>query len=127
MRATVAEAARVGETARAKHRSGRCQARLPSSCARCRLSQCSTPPANRGCGGVDGLLARARRPTRGTERSDAFSRRRGKLGKTRKQATSAPTLAAVWCGPVELTGALRRQPQFEGSRLTRLAVEAESS
>ena len=52
---------------------------------------------------------------------------RGRLGKNSKQGTSAPTLAAVWGGPVELMGALRHQPEFEGLRLTQLAVEAQSS
>ena len=52
---------------------------------------------------------------------------RGKLGKNSKQGTSAPTLAAVWGGPVELMGALRHQPEFEGLRLTHLVVEAQSS
>ena len=52
---------------------------------------------------------------------------RGKLGKNSKQGTSAPTLAAAWGGPVELMGALRRPPEFEGLRLTQLMVEAESS
>src|SRR4051794_39769814 len=52
---------------------------------------------------------------------------RGKLGKNSKQGTSAPTLAAVWGGPVELMGALRHQPEFEGLRLTQLVVEAQSS
>jgi hypothetical protein len=52
---------------------------------------------------------------------------RGKLGKNSKQGTSAPTLAAVWGGPVELMGALRNQPEFEGLRLTQLVVEAQSS
>jgi hypothetical protein len=52
---------------------------------------------------------------------------RGKLGKNSKQGTSAPTLAAVWGGPVELMGALRHQPEFEGLRLTHVVVEAQSS
>src|SRR3954447_25884550 len=52
---------------------------------------------------------------------------RGKLGKNSKQGTSAPTLAAVWGGPVELMGALRHQPEFEGLRLTQVVVEAQSS
>ncbi len=52
---------------------------------------------------------------------------RGKLGKNSKQGTSAPTLAAVWGGPVELMGALRHQPEFEALRLTHVVVEAQSS
>src|SRR5437660_929425 len=52
---------------------------------------------------------------------------RGRLGKNSKQGTSSPTLAAVWGGPVELMGALRHQPEFEGLRLTQLVVEAQSS
>ena len=52
---------------------------------------------------------------------------RSKLGKNSKQGTSAPTLAAVWAGPVELMGALRDQPEFEGLRLTHIAVEAQSA
>jgi Domain of unknown function (DUF6946) len=51
---------------------------------------------------------------------------RGKLGKNSKQGTSAPTLATIWAGPVELMGALRDRPEFEGLRLTRIAVEAQS-
>jgi hypothetical protein len=47
---------------------------------------------------------------------------RGKLGKNNKQGTSAPTLAAVWAGPVDLMGALQHQPEFEGLRLTHIAV-----
>jgi hypothetical protein len=52
---------------------------------------------------------------------------RGKLGKNSRQGTSAPTLAAVWAGPVDLMGALRQQPEFEGLRLTHLAAEAQSA
>src|SRR5215213_11442178 len=52
---------------------------------------------------------------------------RGKLGKNSKQGTSAPTLAAVWGGPVELMGALQQQPALEGLRLTHVVVEAQSS
>ena len=58
---------------------------------------------------------------------DSHEQWRGKLGKNSKQGTSAPTLAAVWGGPVELMGALRHQPGFEGLRLTQLVVEAQSS
>ena len=51
---------------------------------------------------------------RGDERLYSHAQWRGKLGKNSKQGTSAPTLAAVWAGPVELMGALRQQPEFEG-------------
>lgn len=52
---------------------------------------------------------------------------RGRLGKNSKQGTSAPTLAAVWAGPVEVMGALRHQPALEGLRLTDFVVEAQSA
>lgn len=47
--------------------------------------------------------------------------------KNREQGTSAPALAAVWAGPVEVMGALRRVPALEGFRLTRVVVEAQSA
>jgi hypothetical protein len=52
---------------------------------------------------------------------------RSKLGKNSRQGTSAPTLAAVWGGPVELMGALQHQLLFDGLQITRLVVEAQSS
>jgi len=64
---------------------------------------------------------------RGDEPLHSHAEWRGKLGKNSKQGTSAPTLAAVWGGPVELMGALRHQPELHGLRLTRLVVEAQSS
>src|SRR3954454_5234491 len=64
---------------------------------------------------------------RGDKRLRSHAEWRGKLGKNSKQGTSAPTLAAVWGGPVELMGALRHQPAFEGLQITRLVVEAQSS
>lgn len=64
---------------------------------------------------------------RGAKPLHSHSQWRGKLGKNSKQGTSAPTLAAVWAGPVELMGALRHQPEFEGLRLTHIAVEAQSA
>ena len=64
---------------------------------------------------------------RGEQPLDSHAQWRGKLGKNSKQGTSAPTLAAVWGGPVELMGALRHQPEFEGLRLTHVVVEAQSS
>ena len=84
------------------------------------------------------VRGRPRRPTRGRQlttrafwRGDkplhSHAQWRGKLGKNSKQGTSAPTLAAVWGGPVELMGALRHQPEFEGLRLTHVVVEAQSS
>lgn len=57
----------------------------------------------------------------------SHARWRGHLGKNSKQGTSAPTLAAVWAGPVEVMGALQNQPEFEGLRLTHIAVEAQSA
>jgi hypothetical protein len=47
--------------------------------------------------------------------------------KNRRAGTSAPTLAAVWAGPVETFGALRGQPVFDGLALERIVVERESS
>ncbi len=52
---------------------------------------------------------------------------RGRLGKNSKHGTSAPTLATAWAGPVEVMGALRRQPALEGLRLTQIAAEAQSA
>jgi hypothetical protein len=46
--------------------------------------------------------------------------------KNRKQGTSAPTLAAVWSGPVELHGALSREPHLRDLCLTKVVVERES-
>ena len=47
-------------------------------------------------------------------------------GKNREQGTSAPTLAAVWAGPIELMGAIRDEPAFDGLKLTGVVAEAQS-
>jgi hypothetical protein len=52
---------------------------------------------------------------------------RQRLGKNSKQGTSAPTLASVWAGPVELMGALRHQSELQELHLTHIAVEAQSA
>jgi hypothetical protein len=46
--------------------------------------------------------------------------------KNRQQGTSAPTLATVWSGPVEVLGALGRAPQFAGLLVEEIVVERES-
>jgi hypothetical protein len=63
---------------------------------------------------------------RGDQPLHSYAQWRAKLGKNSKQGTSAPTLAAVWAGPVELMGVLRDQPALEGLRLTHITVEAQS-
>ena len=47
--------------------------------------------------------------------------------KNRRQGTSAPTLAAVWAGPVELFGALHREPRLDGLVVDEIVVEAQSA
>jgi hypothetical protein len=64
---------------------------------------------------------------RGNQPLHSHAQWRGKLGKNSKQGTSAPTLAAVWAGPVDLVGVLERQPRFGGMHLTLIAVEAQSA
>src|SRR4051812_30959182 len=64
---------------------------------------------------------------RAAESLNSHAQWRGRLGKNRKQGTSAPTLAAVWAGPIELMGALGHQPHFTGLRLTSVTVEAQSA
>jgi len=47
--------------------------------------------------------------------------------KNRRPGTSAPTLAAVWAGPVELFGALHRQPALLGLVIDDVVVEGQSA
>jgi hypothetical protein len=47
--------------------------------------------------------------------------------KNRRKGTSAPTLAEVWAGPLELFGALRHQDALQGLRVTEIVVEARSA
>lgn len=47
--------------------------------------------------------------------------------KNRRQGTSAPTLAAVWAGPVDLYGALHQQPALTGLVIDEVLVERQSS
>jgi hypothetical protein len=57
----------------------------------------------------------------------SFADWRGRLGpKNSRQGTSAPTLAAVWTGPVELFGALRNQGSLSEAIITDVVVEAQS-
>jgi hypothetical protein len=46
--------------------------------------------------------------------------------KNRRQGTSAPTLAAVWAGPVELFGALGQQDALRELTIDEICVEAQS-
>lgn len=48
-------------------------------------------------------------------------------GKNRRLGTSAPTLAAVRAGPVELFGALQRQPALTGLVMDEVVVERQSA
>lgn len=47
--------------------------------------------------------------------------------KNARAGTSAPTLAAVWAGPVELFGALESAPALAGALMDKIVVEAQSS
>jgi hypothetical protein len=46
--------------------------------------------------------------------------------KNARTGTSAPTLAAVWAGPVELVGALESAPAVAGAPIEKIVVEAQS-
>jgi hypothetical protein len=53
-------------------------------------------------------------------RLNSYADWRRRLGKKNsRQGTSAPTLAAVWAGPLELFGALRHQPTLNGLTIAR--------
>ena len=47
--------------------------------------------------------------------------------KTKKAGTSAPTLAAMWAGPVELWGALHLEPAFDGAVIDKVVAEVQAS
>ena len=45
----------------------------------------------------------------------------------RTKRTSAPTLAAIWAGPVELWGALQLEPAFDGAVIDKVVAEAQAA
>ena len=47
--------------------------------------------------------------------------------KNKKAGTSAPTLAAIWAGPVELWGALHLEPAFDGAVIDKVVAEAQAA
>lgn len=47
--------------------------------------------------------------------------------KNRRKGTSAPTLAEVWAGPLEMFGALRHQPVLGGLQVDEVIVEGQSA